>query len=101
MRQPGEAAAPAGPTALSCHRSPNTPAGVRSSGRPLEYTMLLAPRRTAVAERLLEEAGLAGDVRLRDLPLDWVPLDEDLLSLEMPLAFRVSGAHGCNVCGGW
>ena len=65
-----------------------------SSGRPLEYTLLLAPRRTSVAERLLEEAGLLGDVTLRDYPLDWVPLDEDLLSLEMPMAFRVGGGGG-------
>ncbi len=65
------------------------PAPLCRSGRPFEYTLLLAPRRTKVAERLLEEAGLLGDVTLRDYPLDWVALDEDLLSLEMPLAFKV------------
>lgn len=26
----------------------------------------------------------------RDLPLDWVPLDEDLLSLELPGTFKAS-----------
>lgn len=28
-------------------------------------------------------------IHCRDLPLDWVPLDEDLLSLELPGAFKV------------
>ena len=51
--------------------------------------MLLMPGRSRLAERLLAEAGLAGDVALRDWPLEWVALDEDLLSLEMPAAFKV------------
>lgn len=53
--------------------------------------MLLMPGRSRLAERLLAEAGLAGDVALRDWPLEWVALEEDLLSLEMPAAFKVRG----------
>ncbi len=42
-----------------------------------------------VCTRLLEEAGLLGDVTLRAYPLDWVPLDEDVISLENGAAFKV------------
>lgn len=50
-------------------------------------------------ERLLAEAGLLGDVVLRDLPLHWVPLDEDLLSLEMGCAFKARPGWAA-ACGG-
>ena len=59
-----------------------------------EFTLLVMPRRSAVCERLLAEGGVLADVAVRELPLDWVALDEDLLSLEMPTAFKVGGADG-------
>ncbi|KAI3426123.1 hypothetical protein D9Q98_008502 [Chlorella vulgaris] len=57
-------------------------------GHTIEFTLVLMPRRTKVAERILEERGVLGDVAVRELALDWVPLDDDLISLEMPLAFK-------------
>lgn len=45
-----------------------------------------------MCEQLLDEGGILADVTVRELPLDWVPLEEDLLSLEMPWAFKASGA---------
>lgn len=62
--------------------------GAARSGHTFDFTLLLMPRRTAVAERILEERGILGDVAIRDLPLDWVPLEDDLLSLELPNAFK-------------
>ena len=47
------------------------------------------PRRTVVCDRVLAEEGVAGDIVAEDYPLAWVPLDSDLLSLELPSAFQV------------
>ncbi|KAL4448622.1 hypothetical protein ABPG75_005841 [Micractinium tetrahymenae] len=62
--------------------------GAARGGQSFDFSLLLMPRRTAVAERILEERGILGDVAIRDLPLDWVPLDDGLLSLERPAAFK-------------
>jgi hypothetical protein len=45
-------------------------------------------------ELLLDQAGLLGDVSVRGFPLHWVPLEEDLLSLEAPAAFRELAVEG-------
>ncbi|EFN56300.1 hypothetical protein CHLNCDRAFT_144693 [Chlorella variabilis] len=63
-------------------------AAVGGGAHSFDFTLVLMPGRTAVAERILEEQGVLGDVALRELALDWVPLDEDLLSLELPSAFK-------------
>ncbi|KAL4424634.1 hypothetical protein ABPG77_002252 [Micractinium sp. CCAP 211/92] len=62
--------------------------GAVRAGHSFDFSLLLMPRRTAVAERILEEQGILGDVAVRDLPLDWLPLDDDVLSLERPAAFK-------------
>ena len=41
-----------------------------------------------VCERLLEEEGVYGQVSLANLPLDLIPLDRDILSLELPDFFN-------------
>lgn len=48
------------------------------------------PRVTHPAQTLLEEEGLAGNVLVSLLPYcpGFVPLDDDLLTLEMPTFFR-------------
>ncbi|KAJ2496832.1 Vacuolar protein-sorting-associated protein 33 [Coemansia sp. RSA 1972] len=55
------------------------------SGR--EHSVQLVPRRTLLGERVLEEAGVLGDVTLGELRLDAVPLDDDVVSLEQPGMF--------------
>jgi hypothetical protein len=40
-----------------------------------------------VSDQLLEEAGVLGDVSVHEYPLYFVPLAEDLLSLELDHAF--------------
>ena len=47
-----------------------------------------------MCDRVLEAEGLAGDVLAEDFLLSWVPLDQDLLSLEMDTAFRVRCPSG-------
>ena len=49
---------------------------------------MLLPRLLASIQRLFEEEGLAGHTLLHAFAWEFVPLDYDLLSLEMPGYFR-------------
>jgi hypothetical protein len=49
--------------------------------------VIWVPRRTLVSDQMLEEAGVMGDVSVYDYPLYFVPLADDLLSLELDGAF--------------
>eukprot|EP00842_Homolaphlyctis_polyrhiza_P002472 jgi/Hompol1/3225/HPOL_006412-RA len=53
----------------------------------IDFTIYFVPRRTFVCDRILEEEGVFGDITLGEYHLDIVPLEEDLLSLELD-AFR-------------
>ena len=46
-----------------------------------EFTIIWVPRRTLVSNKILEEVGVIGDVVVQELPLRFIPLEEDLLSL--------------------
>jgi vacuolar protein sorting-associated protein 33A len=52
-----------------------------------EFSVIWVPRRTLVSDQLLEEAGVLGDVSIYEYPLYFIPLAEDLLSLELDAAF--------------
>ncbi|KAJ5149564.1 hypothetical protein N7448_001142 [Penicillium atrosanguineum] len=52
-----------------------------------EITIIFAPRRTLVSNAVLEEAGIIGDVNIAELPLYFLPLEQDILSLELDDAF--------------
>lgn len=54
-----------------------------SGGAQHTYTILLVPRATALCRRVLEDEGVLGDVQLVEYPLRWIPLEPDVLSLEM------------------
>jgi hypothetical protein len=41
------------------------------------------PRRTVVSDQLLEEAGVLGEANVSEWPLFFVPLADDVLSLEL------------------
>lgn len=49
--------------------------------------MFWIPRRTLVSDNLLEEAGVLGDLNVSEFPLYFLPLEEDLLSLELDESF--------------
>lgn len=49
---------------------------------------------TKLASSLLTAAGLAADVTICALPLTWIPLDEDVLSLEVPGVVRALTSDG-------
>ena len=46
-----------------------------------EFTVIWVPRRNLVSNKILEEAGVLGDVVVQELPLRFIPIEEDVLSL--------------------
>jgi hypothetical protein len=52
-----------------------------------EFSILWVPRRTLVSEKILEEAGVLGDTSIAEFPLYFLPLEKDLLSLELNDSF--------------
>jgi vacuolar protein sorting-associated protein 33A len=45
------------------------------------------PRRTLVSNKILEDEGVLGDVNVADFHLYFLPLEDDVLSLELGDAF--------------
>lgn len=60
----------------------------RESQTGHEFHIFWVPRRTLVSDKLLEEAGVLGDVNIAELPLYFFPLEQDVLSLELDSSFR-------------
>ncbi|KAK9844079.1 hypothetical protein WJX81_004070 [Elliptochloris bilobata] len=60
----------------------------------LEFAVFWLPRRTIACERVLQEEGVYGDVAAGELPVDFIPFDGDVLSLELDTAFRELSAEG-------
>ncbi|RXW24090.1 hypothetical protein EST38_g1761 [Candolleomyces aberdarensis] len=52
------------------------------------YTVLLTPRVSTLVSRILEEEGVLGDVTLTAFNLEFIPLAEDVISLEYEHAFK-------------
>jgi vacuolar protein sorting-associated protein 33A len=52
-----------------------------------EFSIFWVPRRTLVSDKILEEAGVLGDTSIFEFPLYFIPLEKDLLSLELDDAF--------------
>ncbi|KAI1142895.1 vacuolar protein sorting 33A-like protein [Hypoxylon sp. FL0543] len=60
----------------------------RESQTVHEFHIFWVPRRTLVSDKLLEEAGVLGDVNIAELPLYFFPLERDVLSLELDNSFQ-------------
>lgn len=52
-----------------------------------EFSIFWVPRRTLVSNSILEEAGIIGDVNMAEFPLYLLPLEQDVLSLELESSF--------------
>ncbi|KAH0562541.1 hypothetical protein GP486_002772 [Trichoglossum hirsutum] len=52
-----------------------------------EFSIFWVPRRTLVCNKILEDEGILGDVNIAEFPLYFVPLEKDLLSLELEDSF--------------
>jgi vacuolar protein sorting-associated protein 33A len=59
----------------------------RSGQNDHEFSIFWVPRRTLVCDQILEEEGVLGDVNIAEFPLYFVPLEKDLLSLELDESF--------------
>lgn len=52
------------------------------------YTLLLVPRTSALITRVLEEEGVLGDVTISSYNLQFIPIADDVVSLENSEAFK-------------
>ncbi len=52
-----------------------------------QYFICVVPRRSIVCERVLEDEGVFGSVQIDEFAFDWVPLEQDLYSLEWENSF--------------
>ncbi len=52
-----------------------------------EISIFWVPRRTLVSNKILEEEGVLGDVNVSEFPMYFLPLEHDILSLELEDAF--------------
>lgn len=59
------------------------------SGFSLDVVVLFVPRKSLVCERIFQEEGVFGDVTLGEVALQAVPLDNDVLSLELTNSLHV------------
>jgi len=59
-----------------------------TSSSSYTYTLVLVPRRTTLCDRILEEEGVLGDLTITSYNLEFIPLEDDLLSLEMDNVWR-------------
>ncbi|KAI8970174.1 Sec1-like protein [Mycotypha africana] len=49
----------------------------------IDCWLFFVPERTLVCERILEEEGVKGDVTIGDYAMDWIPCEDDLISMEL------------------
>ncbi|KAK6929164.1 Sec1-like protein [Dillenia turbinata] len=59
-----------------------------SKGIQREYFIYFVPRRSVACEKILEEEKVHDLLTIGEYPLYFVPLDEDVLSFELDLAYR-------------
>jgi hypothetical protein len=48
-----------------------------------EFSIFWVPRRTLVCNQILEDEGIIGDINIAEFPLFFLPLENDVLSLEL------------------
>nr|ATG70713.1 ATVPS33 vacuolar protein sorting 33 [Juniperus flaccida] len=59
-----------------------------------EYTVIFVPRRTVVCEKILQEEKIHAMVKIVEYPLYIIPVDEDVLSFELELAYKECQVDG-------
>ncbi|EEH42838.1 tethering complex ATP-binding subunit VPS33 [Paracoccidioides brasiliensis Pb18] len=52
-----------------------------------EFSIFWVPRRTLVCNQILEDDGIIGDANIAEFPLYFLPLESDILSLELDTSF--------------
>ncbi|KAK2157090.1 hypothetical protein LSH36_199g04005 [Paralvinella palmiformis] len=56
----------------------------KGQGEKRTYKILMTPRKLQICEKLLEQEGVFGYVDVSSMALDLIPLDKDIISLELP-----------------
>ncbi|KAF2835481.1 vacuolar sorting protein-like protein [Patellaria atrata CBS 101060] len=59
----------------------------RSSSTDHEFSIIWVPRRTLVSDQILEDTGVLGEASVSEYALHFIPVADDLLSLELDEAF--------------
>lgn len=52
------------------------------------YTLFLVPRTSTLATRILEEEGVLGEITVSSYNLQFIPLEDDVISIECDTAFK-------------
>ena len=78
---------------IAAHIKSHQERGIRK-----EYAVYFVPRRTMLCERALEEMGVYGDVSVGEYPLDLVPFDDDVLSMQMASCYKECYLDGDRTC---
>ena len=52
-----------------------------------EISVFWVPRRTLVSNKILEDEGILGDLNISEFPLYFLPVEDDVLSLELEDSF--------------
>uniref|UniRef100_A0A8C8RQA0 Vacuolar protein sorting-associated protein 33B n=1 Tax=Pelusios castaneus TaxID=367368 RepID=A0A8C8RQA0_9SAUR len=60
----------------------------KAAGRSRKYKIIFSPQKFYTCEMVLEEEGIFGDVTCDEWAFYLLPLDDDLLSMELPEFFR-------------
>ncbi|KAJ8659540.1 hypothetical protein O0I10_004905 [Lichtheimia ornata] len=52
-------------------------------GTKTDFLLCFVPQRTRICERVLEEEGVFGSMTIADYAMDWIPLEDDVISMEL------------------
>lgn len=63
-----------------------------------EFSIFWVPRRTLVSNKILETEAVLGDVNMAELPIYFLPLEKDILSLELEDSFADLYLHKDPTC---
>ncbi|XP_034049277.1 vacuolar protein sorting-associated protein 33B [Thalassophryne amazonica] len=66
----------------------------KAAGKFRRYKIIFTPQKFFACETVLEEQGIFGDVTTDDWPFYLLPLDDDIISLELPEFFRHNFLEG-------
>lgn len=53
-----------------------------------KFFVFFVPKRSLICEQMIEEKGFSEDIKIGELKIDFIPLDSDVLSLEMSNSFK-------------
>lgn len=72
--------------------------GSSKESHKYRYTLFLVPRTSTLVSRILEEEGVLGDLTISSYNLQFIPIEEDVISLEYDSAFKELWVVGTPFC---